>query len=187
MKMADIPDTDDEDMLDDQMDNDDLSSLQKDVYSGLKARAPAGVRTSPKGPVVPIYSDRPNPAELGWPATLPLEIALHNHPVKVVCEAYGIDRERWNQLKEDPLFIADVQYFVDELKKDGMSFKLKARLQSEELLKTAWKMIHDAVTPAPVRADLLKFVVRVAGLDASKDQANAAQLNQNALQININL
>jgi hypothetical protein len=37
-----------------------------------------------------------------------------------------------------------------------------------------------------VKADLIKFTIRAAGLDGSKDQA-AAQGPQNALQININL
>jgi hypothetical protein len=85
-------------------------------------------------------------------------------------------------------FIADLKAVVEELRKDGMSFKMKARLQAEELLKTSWRLIHSNNDDVPpnVKADLIKFTIRAAGLDGSKDQA-AAGSQSNALQININL
>lgn len=129
-----------------------------------------------------------DPAQLGYPPTLPIEVALKTASIKEICEAYGLSKTEWDQLRADPVFIAEVAAAVEALKKEGMSFKMKARLQSEELLKTSWKMIHapsDEV-PASVKADLLKFTVRAAGLDGSKDQA-AANTLQNALSININL
>jgi len=130
-----------------------------------------------------------NPAEIElYPPTLPLEIALKTAPVKDICEAYDLTKEDWEKLKLNPMFVHEVAAYRDALKKDGgLSFKLKARLQSEELLKRSWQMIHDRtgdIAPS-VQADLIKFTVRAAGLDGSKDQAAASQ--QNALQININL
>lgn len=127
-----------------------------------------------------------NPAELGYPATLPIEVALRTASISKICEAYGISREEWEELRLHPAFIKDVSAAHAELKKDGMSFRMKARLQSEELLKTSWRMIHassDEVPPS-VKADLLKFTIRAAGLEVdSKATAQAA----NNLQININL
>lgn len=129
-----------------------------------------------------------NPAEIeAYPPTLPIEVALKTASTQVICEAYGLSEAQWNKLRVDPLFVADVKAAAEELKKDGMSFKTKARLQSEELLKTSWQLIHsphDEVAPS-VKADLIKFTIRAAGLDGSKDAATAA--SQNALQININL
>jgi hypothetical protein len=128
-----------------------------------------------------------NPAEIGYPPTLPIEIALRTAPLKDICAAYGLDRDEWEVLKHDPVFRRDLAEAVEMVKKEGMSFKLKARLQSEELLKTSWRMIHspsDEVPPS-VKADLLKFTVRAAGLDGSNDKTQASQAN--ALQININL
>ena len=128
-----------------------------------------------------------DPARLGWPPTLPIEVALRTASVKNICIDYKISREEWDVLRHDPRFIRDVQDAAAELKKDGMSFKMKARLQSEELLKTSWQMIHapgDDVPPS-VKADLLKFTVRAAGLDGSKDQANGPA--GPTLQIQINL
>ena len=183
MRVQDLEEFDD----DDDVQVEETTPPYMRVLNRLKQQADPAVKAEIKGrTVVPIYAEVADPSLVGWPATLPLEVALKSHDLGDVLEAYGITPERWQTLKVDPLFVADVQFYHDELKKDGMSFKLKARLQSEELLKTAWKMIHDAVTPAAVRADMLKFVVRVAGLDASKD-GPASMGNVMGLQININL
>jgi len=128
-----------------------------------------------------------NPAEIGnYPPTLPVEIALRTAPLQQICKEYNISHDEWLVLKEDPVFRADLAAAVELVKKDGMSFKLKAKLQSEELLKTSWRMIHsnNEDVPASVRADLLKFTVRAAGLAEPAEKAGA---NANNLQININL
>lgn len=128
-----------------------------------------------------------DPATMGWPPTLPVEIAMKVAPIRDICEAHGIERADWDRLRADETFVAAVQEAHEALKRDGMSFRVKARLQSEELLKTAWAMIHapNDEVPANVKADLLKFTIKAAGLDGSKDQLAASQ--QNALSININL
>ena len=130
-----------------------------------------------------------DPSLLAYPATLPIEIALRERPVQEVCEAYDIDKARWDRLRFDPVFREDLRRCVEELRKDGMSFKIKARLQASELLKRSWQMIHapHEIVPPAVAADLIKFTVRAAGLDGSKDQAAANAAVANALQININL
>lgn len=135
-------------------------------------------------------STQVDPATLSYPPTLPLEVALRTAPIKTICEAYGIDKAGWDALRANDMFRADVATYMEELKKDGMSFKLKARLQSEELLKTSWALIHsrnDEVAPA-TKADLIKFTIRAAGLDGSKDQAaNAAPTNPLQIQINLGI
>lgn len=127
-----------------------------------------------------------NPSELGYPVTLPIEIALRTAPIKTICEAYGLSREDWERLRQHPQFVKDVAAANEELKKDGMSFRMKARLQADELLKTSWRLIHSSNDDVPpsVKADLIKFTIRAAGLEADK-AANGNQ--QNNLQININL
>ena len=128
-----------------------------------------------------------DPAQLGWPPALPLEIALREHTPTQVCQAYGLDRDDWDRLRYDPLFVAELKRCVTELQKDGMRFRIKARLQSEELLKKSWEMIHDSYdkVPAAVKADLIKHTIKAAGLDASKEQAQGAGLNPLNIQINL--
>lgn len=134
-----------------------------------------------------IFQTRPdNPADLGYPATLPIEVALKTAPIDTIKEAYNLDDATWEQLQNHPQFVADVAAATELLKKEGMSFKIKARLQSEELLKTSWYLIHspNEEVPPSVKADLLKFTIRCAGLEADPKRENA---NTNNLQININL
>ncbi len=128
-----------------------------------------------------------NPAQIGtYPPTLPIEIALRVAPLKDICEAYDISQEQWKELRHDPVFQRDLAAAVELVRKDGMSVKLKAGLQAEEMLKTSWAMVNDTTgqIPPSVRADLLKFTFRVAGL-VEPPQANAAAVP--ALNIQINL
>lgn len=139
-----------------------------------------------KGSVLPYQVPR-DPAQMGWSPTLPLEIALREKSPREVCKAYGVSREEWEHLRVDPAFRAAVIEADEALKIHGNRFKLKAGIQAEELLKTSFHMIHDPATPSAVQADLLKFTIRAAGLDGSKDQAAAAGGNVQGLILNINL
>lgn len=136
--------------------------------------------------ILPIGINPPNPSEIGsYPPTFPVEIALRVAPLKDICAAYGITLEEWLELKEDPLFKRDLIAAVEMVKKDGMSFRLKAQLQSDELLKTSWRMIHAGPeVPPSVKADLLKFTVRAAGY---AEPAEKVGNMGNTLQIQINL
>jgi hypothetical protein len=140
------------------------------------------------GDLVDIKSYNPgkDPAAIGWPPTLPVEIALKTAPMSEIREAYGYSLDEWMALKGDPAFLADLAAAMQMVKKEGMSFKLKARLQAEELLKTSWRLIHapqDEV-PSSVKADLLKATMRWAGYDV-KEQA--AVTGGAGLNIQINL
>lgn len=135
----------------------------------------------------PFPQERDDPASIGaYPPTLPVEIALRVAPLREICEAYGITRDQWAALRQDPVFRRDLAAAVEHVKKEGANVKLKAQLQCEELLKTSWGMIHDrtGVIPPSVRADLIKHTFRVAGLiePPSGTVNNAPTMN---IQINL--
>lgn len=127
-----------------------------------------------------------DPALLGYPPTLPIEVALRTGTNEEICKHNNISREQWQALCADPTFRNDVAKAVEIMQQEGMSFKLKARLQAEEMLKKIWRMVHapDGSVPPAVKADLIKFTIRAAGYDGSVEK-NAG--NQQNLQININL
>lgn len=84
----------------------------------------------------------------------------------------------------DPVFLKKVELYRGEIRDKGLTFKLKARAQAEELLTTSWLLIHDpAVSPA-VKADLIKSTVKWAGLEP-KDQVSAD--GSGGVKITINL
>lgn len=133
------------------------------------------------------YDPRRDPAEIGWPATLPVEIALKVAPLKDIQAAYNYSDEEWLALRDDPAFLSDLAAAVAMVKVEGASFKLKARMQADEVLKTSWRLIHAPLdeVPSSVKADLIKSTVRWAGYD--NKEGVGGMTNGNAFQININL
>ena len=123
-----------------------------------------------------------NPALLGFPPTLPIELALGDMPRNEILTSYGITPQRWEVLRSNPIFVRALQASIEAMQREGMSFRVKARLQSEALLETSWKMIHNQSTPSSVRADLIKHTMKVAGLEP-KEAPNTVV----PLQINIDL
>lgn len=71
----------------------------------------------------------------------------------------------------DPVFLKKVEHYRDEVRDKGLTFKLKARAQAEELLTTSWLLIHDPSTSPAVKADLIKSTVKWAGLEPKGDVA----------------
>ena len=65
----------------------------------------------------------------------------------------------------DPIFLKKVEGYRTEVREKGLTFKLKARAQAEELLTTSWLLIHDASVSPAVKADLIKSTVKWAGLE----------------------
>lgn len=124
-----------------------------------------------------------NPADLGFPPMLPVELALKIAAPADICGHYGITREQFAAIIAHPVFIKQYQEAVEALKVDGMSFKLKARMQAEGFLSTSYAMVTNPATSDAVRADLIKNTVRWAGYDAK-----AAEVGQgNSFNIQINL
>jgi len=126
---------------------------------------PSRMLAEPSRTITPLNPS--DPARLGYPATLPLELAMRTSSTRAICEDYGITEEEWECIRHEPLFLDDLKRAVEMLKEEGMSFKVKAKLQAEEILKTSWRLIHDPTTPPNVRADLIKSTVRWAGYDVA--------------------
>lgn len=126
-----------------------------------------------------------DPAYLGFPPMLPIELALRAAPVHEICAAYGITKDEFVALTEDPIFVRAYAAAKEELQKDGVSFRLKAKVQAEELLKKSWALIHSDSTPSNIKADLIKATVRWAGYEPKNSDGPGGI--GNAFQININL
>jgi len=126
---------------------------------------------------------KPNPVDFSYPATLPMELALGDQSAKEICEAYEISHERFTELCGLPAFQKAYEDALASLSKEGMSFKIKARLMSETLLETAWDIIHNRYTQSNVKADLIKSLWRVAGFEPKANDVSPVT----PIQINVNL
>lgn len=87
---------------------------------------------------------------------------------------------------KDPVFEKRVDAYRKDIRENGLSFRMKAKAQSEELLTTSWVLIHDPNTSAAVKADLIKSTVKWAGLEP-KDNERAQQGDGGGVKITINL
>lgn len=143
---------------------------------------------SDDAPQLPVLMPRPrrngidDPSFIGFPPTLPLELALGETPWKDLAIEYGYDRDSWNTLIQNTVFQKAVADATEAMQREGMTFRTKARMQAEALLETSWKIIHSNTTPAAVKADLIKHTWKVAGVEPKETLAAISPL-----QININL
>jgi len=83
---------------------------------------------------------------------------------------HGVSTEDILAFNRDPIFLKKVESYRDEIREKGMTFKLKARAQSEELLTTSWTLIHNPDVSAAVKADLIKSTVKWAGLEPKNNE-----------------
>lgn len=137
--------------------------------------------------ITPFEASARDPAAIGYPPTLPIEVALKTATPQELRVEYGYTEEEWAALPSNPYFIADLAAAAEMVKKEGMSFRLKARLQAEELLKESWRLIHskgEEAAPPSVKADLIKSTMRWAGYD-NKEAAAGTVNNGFSIQINL--
>jgi hypothetical protein len=124
-----------------------------------------------------------------WSDRLTFDVALtlegSGETLAEIMQRHGIAPADILAFRSDPVFLRKVEHYREEIREKGMTFKLKARAQAEELLTTSWLLIHDpAVSPA-VKADLIKSTVKWGGLEP-KETANAGD-SSGGVRITINL
>jgi hypothetical protein len=123
--------------------------------------------------------------DLGFSPLLPVELALKTAPVETIYTSYGLSKDDFADLMTSPAFISAYKDAQALVKEEGMAFKLKAKMQAEEMLKVSWSLVHDKEVPPSVRADLLKWTSRVAGFEPKNvEQGGPAQQPLN-IQINL--
>jgi hypothetical protein len=108
-----------------------------------------------------------------WNDRLAFDVALtlegSGETLQEVITRHNISANDILTFNTDPVFLKKVEGYRTEVREKGLTFKLKARAQAEELLTTSWLLIHDpAVSPA-VKADLIKSTVKWAGLEPKND------------------
>lgn len=135
---------------------------------------------------------RKGPAEIAWPPTLVIELALKTATPEELRVEYGYSPEDWAKLPRNPMFLRELTDMCELVRQEGMSFKLKAKMIAEENLTTVWKMIHAPGNDVPpnVKADLIKKVADWAGFDPRTNgeaQNGGGAVAANTLNITINL
>lgn len=104
-----------------------------------------------------------------WSDRLAFDVGLalegSGESLQEVLSRHRITAHQLLDFNADPVFLKKVEHYRLEIREKGMTFKLKARAQAEELLTTSWLLIHDPAVSAAVKADLIKSTVKWAGLE----------------------
>jgi hypothetical protein len=132
-----------------------------------------------------VAAGKRDPSRVAWPSTLAIELALKTASPADLREHYNLTDEDWFAITRNEVFQNELRAAVDLMKQEGMTFKMKAKLQAEALLETSWRLIHapSDETPPSVKADLIKTTFRVAGFD-TKDGIAPIGANFN-IQVNL--
>lgn len=94
---------------------------------------------------------------------LACELALKMEDSEAVFARYGYTPEGALELMGSAAFANLLAKVGGEIRENGLSFRLKAKAISEELLADAFDMATDPLIAASVRADLIKWAAKVAG------------------------
>lgn len=127
--------------------------------------------------------------ELKWTDRLAFDVALclenSGEDMDDILKRHEINPIEMVGISKDPVFTKRVEAYRTEIRDKGVTFKMKARAQAEELLKTSWLLIHDPSVSAAVKADLIKSTVKWGGLEPKNDVSQDG--NTGGVRITINL
>lgn len=108
-----------------------------------------------------------------WSDRLAMDLALllegSGDTLDSILSHHGIDVDDLGRYNGDRVFLRKISHLRNEVREHGMTFRLKARAQAEELLTTSWTLIHSPDVSAAVKADLIKSTVKWGDLEPRKD------------------
>ena len=108
-----------------------------------------------------------------WSDRLAMDIALalegSGEAVQDILNRHRITTADLLTFNKDIVFLRKVEHLRDEVREKGLTFRLKAKAQAEELLTTSWNLIHAPDVSPSVKADLIKWTGKMAGLEPQKD------------------
>ena len=124
-----------------------------------------------------------------WSDRLAMDMALmlehSGESLAEVMSRHGIVPDDIYRFNADPVFLRKVRDLRDEIREKGMTFRLKARAQAEELLTTSWALIHSSEVSASVKADLIKSTVKWGNLEPRPDSPDGAVAGGVSIMINL--
>ena len=86
-----------------------------------------------------------------------------------LCEELGVSPDQAEMWEKDTWFGERVRFWREEIIK-GLGFRLKARIQAEEMLDTSFDLVHNPDVPPQTKADLIKATVKWAGLEPTSSE-----------------
>lgn len=111
-----------------------------------------------------------------WSDRLAFDMALllekSGETLDEVIERHKITPSEMLVFNADPVFRKKIEVYRDDIREKGVTFRLKARAQAEELLTTSWQLIHSPEVSPAVKADLIKSTVKWGDLEPRTNSAD---------------
>lgn len=115
---------------------------------------------------VDVYMEPVDPANTApYPRGLALDLVLEVGSLKDVLASYNLTPEDFRKIITNPAFRREYEAHQEAMKTEGWSFRKKCQAQAELYLNLVFRLANSDLTPAAVRADLIKSTVKWAGLD----------------------
>ena len=108
-----------------------------------------------------------------WPPRLAFELAMDGD-LPYILEKHSLTTEQLTSFLLTPAFAKEVADHRARIIAEGVSFRMKAKLQAEEYLKDIDELIHDPDASPAVRLDAIKSVVQWAGYVPKSDASTAS-------------
>ena len=99
-----------------------------------------------------------------WPPRLAFDLAL-GEELDTLVTRYDLTHSQLHSLLLTPAFQKEVDKHKLDISENGVSFRLKAKLQAEDYLRDLDAIVHDPETPPAVRLDAIKSAVKWAGYE----------------------
>lgn len=112
-------------------------------------------------------------ADMSFDPRIAYEIALGVEKASLVFDKYGLSEAQMVALVRSPAFLMTIKKYKEEIQASGISFKLKAKIQAEDLLTHSYLIATDVEAPMAVRADMIKWTAKVAGLEPTPDKGQS--------------
>ena len=118
------------------------------------------------------------------PPMLVLEAAVGVDTLDSICERFGYDQTQTAQLRNDPGFKRAVQEQEVQLRKEGVTFKMRVQKAADDLMGVVWRESKDERVPVSVKLDVLKVFAKLADYEP---KTNAPVQTGSGFSITINL
>lgn len=120
-----------------------------------------------------------------WPPRLSFDLATGMMDTEEICEIHQISSLELDNLCHYTPFRLEVAGHKKAIREEGVSFRLKAKIQAEEYLMDLHEIISAPLTPASVKVDAIKYIVKCADLEPSPKvaQNSTTIVNNNKVEI----
>ena len=119
-----------------------------------------------------------------WPPRLSFDMAMGESDERL-CHLHNITSDDLTSLRLNPTFRREVAKHEKEVRDNGLTFRAKARVQAEMYLEDLHELVTAVDTPASVRLDAIKSVVKWGDLEPVPQSSSTQSITQNNMKIEI--